>query len=75
MIDTVAIAETREWMAKRGFRPVLCPLTGQYAEDFDRLRNYQFMRSTWDEPSVFCLADAHPLLNISGLQFRTYPVD
>ena len=65
-------ADITNWMTMRAFKPVM-GLFGGYAKDFDSHREYQFMRTDWDGPMVFKLADAHPAFNISGLHYR--PID
>lgn len=65
--------ERKDWMDKRGFRLAFDPFTQRYVTGFDRDEQYEFMRPDWDSPSVFRMADAHPLFNIAGLSFR--PID
>lgn len=62
--------EAIDWIKARGFKLVVDVLRGGYVKDFDRNKEYQFMRADWDEPVMLRLADCHPMMNVWGLYFR-----
>jgi len=63
-----------EWASddlfKGGYRMVMNPLTGGYAEGLDREAEYLFLRLDWAVPAKFKLADQPEWFNIAGLWWK-----
>lgn len=53
-----------------GYRLVMNPLFGGYADGFDRGAEHLFLRQSWAEPQRFKLSEQPEWFNIAGLYWK-----